>query len=469
MDDMTRDNRGLLPLYVVAQFRGTRAKSVKDICNRFVWCTGIERWIDRAEPTTQWKPSQLDSEYNKFTKRASLSKELLGDTSDMIARFKRVAFIPGQAEFYGDIYNTWRPSPIQPKEGDTSLWDAHLKWLIPNEADRNRLLNWLAWVYQHQDLKPNHALLLVGETFGTGKSFVARVMEFLLGLDNVQRPKNSSLSGEFNAWAVSCKLGIIEELMQIGRREVEGTLRDLITEPRIEVNIKGISAFVIDSYMALMAVSNHPDALPLKPGDRRWLVIESPVTDEQKREKIAAGYFAKLMPIVEKDNPDRAALAAIAYQLKNRPLGKYDARGEAPMTTAKATMIDLGRSPLTSWLNDERDNDPFSRRLVSIRDDIVPMIPHHIMREQSSRSAEITIAKFLKHDLQGVSLGNVRIGNRVMKLWALNGAKLTGEGQRVQAINGTGIALAYTRERARLDRNDNAERLAEAVEDFQDD
>lgn len=441
------DNSELLPLSVVAQFKGTRAGSVFDICNRFIWCTGIERWVDRAEPHTQWKSSQLDSEFNKYVDRASLAKVL--HKGDRIARFKRVAFIPGKPEFYGETYNTWRPSLIVPKEGPTDIWDAHLKWLVPDDADRNRLLDWLAWIYQNQDKKPNHALLLVGETFGTGKSFVARVMEFLFGLDNVQRPKNSSLSGQFNSWVASCKFGIIEELMQIGRKEVEGMLRDLITEPRIEVNTKGIVAFLIDSYMAMMAVSNHPDALPLKPGDRRWLVIESPVTIDDKQQKIAEGYFAKLMPMVDLDNPDLDALAAIAFQLKSRKLGKYDARGEAPMTDAKRTMIDLGRTPLASWLNDERENDPFTRRVVSIPDDIVPLVPDHVMREQSSRAVEMTVAKFLKRDLRGVNIGNQRIGGRVKKLWAINGAMVTIEkvgDAYVKAIDGKPVPAVYSAE-----------------------
>jgi hypothetical protein len=456
--DFEADSGGALPpLTVVAQLRGTRAQSIADLCNRFVWCTGIERWIDRAEPSTQWKSTQLDSEYNVLVRKGSLSKELHGGRR--IMRFKRVAFIPGKPEFYGETYNTWRPSLIVPKQGDTSLWDAHLKWLVADKADRDRLLNWLAWVYQHQDLKPNHALLLVGETFGTGKSFVARVMEQLLGLDNVQRPKNSSLSGEFNTWAASCKLAIIEELMQMGRKEVEGMLRDLITEPRIEVNTKGVIAYLIDSYLALMAVSNHPDALPLKPGDRRWLVIESLVSVEDKTKKIAEGYFAKLMPIVDKDKPDLDALAAIAYQLSTRPLGKYDARGEAPMTDAKATMIDLGRTPLQSWLNDERQNDPFTRRVVNVRE-IVEQIPPSVIREQSSRMAEMTIAKFLKRELRGVNIGDHRIGGRVVKLWAINGVKLTGDGRRVQAIDGKAVAAVYTADMGRI------KAVEEAVDDF---
>jgi hypothetical protein len=238
----------------------------------------------------------------------------------------------------------------------------------------------------------------------------------------------------------------------MGRREVEGMLRDLITEPRIEVNTKGVIAYLIDSYLALMAVSNHPDALPLKPGDRRWLVIESPVTVADKMQKIDEGYYARLMPIVE----NTAALAAIAWQLKTRKLGKYDARGEAPMTDAKATMIELGKPPLIAWLDNERQNDPLTRSVINIPGDIVPLIPSHIMREQSSRAAEMTIAKWLKRELGGTPLGSVRVAGRVIKLHAINGTR----------VHPSKAGAMYIADKCRAGKAEQIEAAERAADDF---
>ena len=84
------------------------------------------------------------------------------------------------------------------------------------------------------------------------------------------------------------------------------------------MNIKNVPAFLADNFMAMMAVSNHPDALPLDPSDRRWLVINSTVTKDEKDELEESGYFGELMPMVDKHHPDVEALAAIAYQLKRR-------------------------------------------------------------------------------------------------------------------------------------------------------
>jgi len=395
-------------------------RNIKQLCSRWVWCIGTKRFIDRCDPSKQWDVAQFDSAYNRILAQGpSISKVLF--KYPRMAQFDAMTFTPGALEFNGRSYNTWRPSKVIAAKGDTRLWDAHLLWLFPDDATRNLVLNWLAWVYQNQDKKPMHALLLVGETFGTGKSYIARVLEHLVGLQNTQRPKNSSLNGDFNAWAAQAKLILIEELMQVGKKDVEGTLRDIITEPVIEVNIKNISAFKVPSYSAMLGVSNHTDALALLPGDRRWAIAETLVTIADKLAKINAGYFAKLMPMVDNDNPDLRALGAIAYQLKHRKLGSYTALGEAPITDAKATMIDYNKKPLIAWLDSERENDPFTRRVVNIEADIIPLIPQHVMREQSSRNPTVQIAKWLKKEL-GATIGvKAKIAGRSIRLWAING------------------------------------------------
>ncbi len=88
-------------------------------------------------------------------------------------------------------------------------------------------------------------------------------------------------------------------------------------------------------------------------------------------------------------------------------------------------MIDLNRPTLTAWLDENRKNLPFNRSLVNIRSDIVPLIPTDIMKDQSSKRADTTIARFLSNELDGENLGGHRVmlcGQECMvKLWAING------------------------------------------------
>jgi hypothetical protein len=397
----------------------------EDVCNQWVWVVGLKRFI-RVKDSKMWDREQFDSRFNHFVSTASVSANIF-KTAGAIRRFDGAVFRPGQKMVLPPDFNLWRMSKIVPKEGDTTLWDAHLDYLFKNPDDKGHVLNWLSWVYQNQTRKPNHALLIIGENTGTGKSFIARVFEQLIGTANTQRPKNSSLKGDFNGWALRCKLCIIEELMQIGRKEVAGELRDVITEPTIECNIKNVPAQLVENYMAMMGISNHTDALPIDDTDRRWLVVETQVKKEQNAEQIKAGYFDKLFTILE--GPKSAELlAAIAYQLKTRKLEGYSGLGVAPITYAKREMVRQSMTSLETWLSDNIENSPLSRNLVNINSDIVLALPRHVLNDAAiMRGSDKAIAKFLRTKLAGENIGNHWVPDRPnakpsrIKLWALRG------------------------------------------------
>lgn len=428
------------------------------LCNEWIWVVGLERFIRRRDPGKMWKVSQFDSQYNyMLDKGASISKHLFKMAVPLV-RFERMVYAPGRDECLSvREYNSYRRPPISPRPGDTTLWNNHLLYLFPKgvaDAEREALLNWMAWVLQNPSEKPHQALLIVGRQTGTGKSYLSRMLEAMIGVVNTQRPKNSSLGGDFNAWVCSCKLCVIEELMQIGRKEISNALREVITEPRIEVNIKGISAYMIDNYIATMATSNHPDALPIEPEDRRWLVLGVSNAIKAKPKEYYDRLFAETL-----DDPD--AVAAIYYELLHRDLKGWEPRGHAMMTEAKREMVLLSRTDLESWLDDERENSPLCWSFVNIRDDIVSLVPDHIKRSEG-RGLEKSIAKWLRANLDGERIGDVRVRGRVIKLWAINGA-----GSKVKASGGNAdvlgdIAAIYSR----LQRASAKLSAAEARQDF---
>jgi len=449
-------------------------RDIGALAKQWVWIIGMKRWVRRRDGAT-WDKDQFDSKFNPLTRQSSVSRALWSD-ANLLHRFERRVYRPGAPEFGagGTWYNVWKPGPIVPKEGDTSLWDQHLLWLVPDDDDRNILLDWMAWTYQNPLKRPGKALLIVGEVKGSGKSFICRVMEHLIGQTNTQRPQNSSLVGQFNGWAGQCKLVIFEELNQIGKRDAINKLHELITEPMVEVNIKYVPAFLTENYMAGMANSNHPDALPIDEGDRRWEVIKTPVTQAEKDARVAEGFYKQLMRIV--DEPDTGALAAIAYQLSTRDVSKF-VQGDAQMTEAKSDMIKLGAKELDKWLAENRSNHPFTRGLVNIDDDIIKVIPDHVMRDHNTRSISAMVAKFLKRKCDGVSIGSHRNGKgrlaKQVNLWAINDLgveakariKRTGCDPR-QALGKLNVTATYRAECKDATTDDADARFEEAYRDF---
>jgi hypothetical protein len=416
------------------------AMSMGRLFKEWVWIIGQKRFC-RIVDGVIWDREGFDSKYNYLCK-PSISRAIFSRRLGM-PKLDSMMFRPGQDIIMDDKFNTWRQSPIEPAQGDTKAWNAHLEYLFPNQADRDHVLNWMAWVYQNQALKPNHALLIVGETHGTGKSVVARIFEQLIGVPNTKRPKNSSLKGDFNGWAAQCKLAIIEELMQIGRREVANELRDIITEPFIEVNMKNIAAFQIENYMAMFAISNHIDALPLEDSDRRWLVVR---TDATKQEfDFYNPIFATLR--------DPAALAAVAYELQHRKIDKYDGREAAPMNEAKAEMIQHTMGEVDGWMIEHAGEAPLCRHLVTIQD-VIDVMPKRL--EKTQRLSNV-IGSCLRRKFKGVDIGQQRCPDNTRKrLWAINGSAALVQ----QSINIGGL---YFKER---DTNTKSAE-ATAAEDFE--
>ena len=301
--------------------------------------------------------------------------------------------------------------------------------LFQDINDKNAVLNWMAWIVQNESRKPNHALLVVGRYTGTGKSYLARVMEQIVGESNTQRPKNSSMGGDFNSWLVNCRLCIIEEMYQVNRRENFNALRDLITEPTVEVNIKGIPAFTIPNYSCMMGISNHPDALPIDEYDRRWMVIE---TNAQPQD---SAYYDRLFEGVPKArgmkplNPDM--VPAILYELKNRDIKAfpfidkygnaipYDGYSRPPETKAKTNMIELARTDAETWLIENMGNIPMRRNVIQISD-IVEAMPPAIQR--TPRLASSVIPNFLRDKMGGVRhFEQVRLNDgRKVRVWVLH-------------------------------------------------
>lgn len=401
------------------------------LCNEWVWATGIERFIKRREPGVMWKVKQFDSVFNPIARTGSISSQLF-KTDFPLRRFKTMIFAPGKPETTDGNYNGWRGSPIKPAKGDTTLWNQHLGYVFPGDAERNEVLNWCAWVLQNPSAKPDQALLIVGKNTGTGKSLIARVMEQLVGPANTQRPKNSSLGGDFNSWLLSCRLCVIEELMQVGRRENLNALRDIITEPFVEVNIKGVPAYKIPNYVAMLGITNSPDALPIDSTDRRWDIVSVP---DSVTAKPKAYYDALFAVTVEKDKPmtpvREAGLAAIYYELLKRDLKGWAPRGHAVMTDAKRDMIARAEPAFTRWLREQIDGEPFTWELINIRDDILSLPIPEDVRPRGVFNMDMMVVDFLKTELHAgkfldASGGEARhrIGGKdgpKRTLWGING------------------------------------------------
>jgi len=451
-----------------------------DITRNWVHLGRLERFVDLVT-REMWKTTAFDNHFAAVTvmdkdKNTPLSKHIFRNR--LLPMYKSVAYRPAGAAVINGNFNMWLPSDIVPAEGDTSLLDEHMTYLFPDEAARNRVLNWMAWVYQNQDKKPRHALLIHGEIQGTGKSALAHLLSRLLGrylssgvLSGTTTIKGNTLDAAHSGWEFQTKLVVVEEVRPgfgSSQSVVKG-LHDLIGEPTVLVDKKNLDPETILNLLAFFLFSNKLDALALDNSDRRYEIeTVDPIPGLQLLKPRSKAYYLALYAMIgDPTNQlgDPVALAAIAYMLKNRDLGDYSGLSAAPLTTIKTVMAEETRDDLERWFDDNTGQKPLRYSLMKL-EEVLDIVPNDLRRPGWRKR----ITSLLRSKLKGVDIGQVRFGGSddpKPRLWTLNG--------RASRKDNTDKVLAklYRTEHDQLNPAEKAKLaeqakrdLAEAVADF---
>jgi hypothetical protein len=241
-------------------------------------------------------------------------------------KFESLVYLPEKAEFpdgeNGNRYNIWRKDGVAAKPGDVTPFLVHMAYLFPDEKDRDHVLDYLALLVQRPADKIHFALLIRGAQ-GTGKSWIGRLMEKIVGSRNTVRPSNEEVVSHWTAWMEGAQLAVIEELMTLGRKEVANRLKPAITDPTIRIEEKNCSLYSIPNCLNFISFTNHEDALPIEHGDRRWLVVFSPAKPRD------GAYYRDLFDFLDGDGA-----AYVKQWLLKRKVG-LNPHGVAPFTAGK--------------------------------------------------------------------------------------------------------------------------------------
>lgn len=216
--------------------------------------------------------------------KKDLFTQLFDGDSDPGCYFKvwsgKARSIPGNRQrlIYRDgtvDINTW----ISPKyrrmqvEPDLGAFKELLEFSISEEAEREMLLDWLAWCLQNEHSKPSWAVFLYSDEKGTGKSTIADIARALFGKDNTAAINGiDKLVGRFNKSILDKKLVVAEEV-QIPPNSPKGNaLKDLITGQFATVEEKGRETEEVEHNTCLLLTTNHKP-IWLEAGERRYYIL----------------------------------------------------------------------------------------------------------------------------------------------------------------------------------------------------
>lgn len=214
----------------------------------------------------------------------------------------------------------------------------HISNLITESEYITPLLDWMAYCVQHPGAKIRWAILLQGSE-GCGKTWLARVMQTVLGDDNFKLINKESIKRGWNEWTFGSQLVAIEEIRVAGqnRHDIMNTLKEPITNDYVTVNERSRNTRTARNVTNYMAFTNHHDALALNDESRRWFVLKSAMqTREQIADLVARSpdYFIRIFDMLSTHAP------GIRWVLENRTISSsFNPNGPAPRTKYLEEMV----------------------------------------------------------------------------------------------------------------------------------
>jgi hypothetical protein len=260
---------------------------------------------------------------------------------------------------YGNRWVNARPGGT---DGDVSPWLKHLERLIPEQFEREHLLDVMAFKVQHPNIKINHAVLMAGHP-GVGKdTLFAPFFYAVCGPHEKNKAlvDGKALESQFG-YGLESEIMVINELrpdQSKDRRALENTLKPIIAAPPefLTVNRKGLHPYQAVNRLLVVAFSNFRDAVALPSNDRRWFCLwadSAPLSETESR-RIWNWY-------------NRGGMEAVAGWLERRDVSMFSPGATPPMTEAKAIMLEQARSSAEEYVIEaiQAGKAPFETGVIS--------------------------------------------------------------------------------------------------------
>ena len=223
-------------------------------------------------------------------------------TQNRAVRFPKVTSVCFRPDLpsgvVGDSVNVYVPVETKRTHGDVSRFIDHVKKMFPHERDREIITSFMAAVVQHPDVKFQWCPVIQG-TEGNGKSMLIRAITHAIGERYTHSVNSNTLKeggAKFNKW-IEGKLFIdFEEIYTGDRRDMMEILKPIVTNPRLEIQGKGLDQYTGDNRANMIMATNHKDAIVKTRKDRRYAILFTAQQDYDDciRDGMTDDYFYSL-------------------------------------------------------------------------------------------------------------------------------------------------------------------------------
>jgi len=236
--------------------------------------------------------------------------------------YNDVVFDPSMRNRPG-TYNLFKGFPLTPKQGDWSLMRDHIKEVIcdGNTEHFEYVMAWMARAVQDPGGdKPGVAIVMKGGK-GIGKGVFANYFGAIFGEAFLPIADSEGFTGKFNMHLSKSLVVFLDEAVWGGDKKAEGKLKQLITEPTVLFEPKGIDSIALRNFINVLIASNEDWIVPATGDERRFCVL-LPSNKYQKN----TAYFRKIV-----DEQKNGGAEAMMYDLLRHDYHTVDLR-KAPIT-----------------------------------------------------------------------------------------------------------------------------------------
>jgi hypothetical protein len=353
---------------------------------RYVYVASLNRVIDLETGTVIGREpfNVINRRIGAPSSARDCAWNVLTSSPDRLQAVDGITFRPGGPRLiYEDMpglkgwcVNTWIDErgtlPDRADATEVAPWLDLVAFVIPDAAERETVLNWLAWVVQNPSEKPNWALV-IGSTYeGIGKDTMLAPVRDAIGRSSVREITADDLASDFTDYLVGARLLIVNEMELNERRAMANRLKPMVASPpyTLRVNIKHQPQYQVPNLIAAIFFTNMENALAVSDTDRRYFVTWNP------RPAMPQDAYRAIHEWYEAGGRAKAA-----RWLLDRELGDFNAKGRAPETLAKRAMGLAARPGVEIAIHEGLDErvGPFSRRLFGLNevfDWIKPWCPY---------------------------------------------------------------------------------------------
>lgn len=239
-------------------------------------------------------------------------------------------------------YNMWEGFSVEPKKGSWKLTRKHIYNILCNK-DKIKFkytIKWLAWAIQNPGNRAEVAVIFKGKK-GAGKGFIFTQMIKLFARHGMSISNREHLTGKFNSHLQNLCFLFADEAYYPGDKEVEGVLKQLITEPSLTVEPKFQGTKLSRNCLHIGMATNADWVIPATTDERRYFInaVDNKYAKGEISDKERTVYFTNLW-----NEMSNEGLSAFLYSMLKINLKGWHPREDIPETTELANQILISMS-----------------------------------------------------------------------------------------------------------------------------